>query len=473
MVHLLPVMERDQLRSAGATEPERIVLRQREFFGSGATRDTAFRKEQLRRLKAAVASRETAILEALHADLRKSAFEAYSTEVGLVYREISHALRRVGRWARSRRVPTDLFNLPGRSRVHPEPYGVSLIIAPWNYPFQLLFVPLVGALAAGNTAVVKPSEYAPRTAEVVDRIIGDAFPEQYVAAVQGGAETAKALTQLPVDHIFYTGSRRIGSKVMAAAAERLTPVTLELGGKSPTIVDETANLDLAARRIVFGKSINAGQTCVAPDYLLVHESVHDELLEKMAGAVAEFFGESPQSHPRYSRIVNADHFDRLAGMIDASTVYLGGDMDRDDLYIAPTIMTDVTTEHPVMQDEIFGPILPVLRVSSLDDAVSVIGRHPKPLALYLFTRSRAAERKVLRSVAFGGGAVNTTIMHVASLHLPFGGVGPSGMGRYHGKASFDCFSNEKGVLRQPSFFDHGLAYPNSRAGLGVLKRVLK
>lgn len=473
MVHLLQVMERDDLHFTSASEAERIVERQRVFFRDGETLKIAFRKEQLRRLKAAVASRETAILDALYADLRKSAFEAYSTEVGLVYREISHALRRVSRWARPQRVPTDLFNLPGRSRLYREPYGVSLIIAPWNYPFQLLFVPLIGAIAAGNTVILKPSEYAPRTAAVVDRMIRDTFPEQYVAAVQGDAETARALTQLPLDHIFYTGSRRIGSKVMAAAAEQLTPVTLELGGKSPSIVDETANLDLAARRIIFGKSINAGQTCVAPDYLLVQESVHDALVERMTAVVGEFFGESPATHPRYSRIVNERHFDRLVGMIDESKVYFGGDTDREDLYIAPTIMTDVALEHPVMQDEIFGPILPVLKVPSLDAAIEVIQRNPKPLALYLFTRSREAERKVVRSVAFGGGAVNATIMHVASLHLPFGGVGSSGMGRYHGKASFDCFTNEKGVLRQPSFFDHGLAYPNSRAGLGVLKRLLK
>jgi len=424
-------------------------------------------------LKTAIQAREQEVLDALYADLRKSDVEAYTTEVGLVYREISHALRRVGRWARPRRVRTDIFNLPGRSTVYPEPYGVSLIIAPWNYPFQLLFLPLVGAIAAGNTAIVKPSEYAPAVAGLIDTILRESFPEEYLSCVQGAADTARALTAEDFDHIFYTGSKQVGAKVMAAASERLVPVTLELGGKSPTIVDETANLDLAARQIVFGKSINAGQTCVAPDYVLVQESVHETLLEKLRSAAEEFFAGNPQSHPRYSRIINERHFDRLAGMIDPSLVYFGGETDREDLYMAPTVLSGVTMDHPVMQEEIFGPILPVLRYRELDEAISVIRERPKPLALYLFTRSRDHERRVREAVPFGGGAVNATIMHVASTYLPFGGVGPSGMGRYHGRASFDCFSHRKGILRQPGFFENPLAYPNSKARLGLLKRILK
>jgi aldehyde dehydrogenase (NAD+) len=450
-----------------------LVSRQRTYFRSGATRSIDFRRDQLRRLKWAIESREAELLTALHADLRKGEVEAYSTEVGIVYREISHALRKVGGWARSRGVPTDLFNLPGRSRVYPEPYGESLIIAPWNYPFQLLMVPLVGAIAAGNTVVLKPSEYAPRTAAIAEAVVRDAFADNYVATVQGASDTARRLTGLAFDHIFYTGSKGVGAKVMAAAAENLTPVTLELGGKSPTIVDESANLDLAARRIVFGKAINAGQTCVAPDYVLVQESVHNALLEKMAAVTEEFFDGDPKSHPRYSRIVNERHFDRLVQLIDSDLVYVGGQSDREDLYIAPTILSGLDMDHPVMQEEIFGPILPVIAYGTLDEAIELVHQNPKPLALYHFTGSRRKERSVIRSVSFGGGAVNTTIMHVASRHLPFGGVGPSGMGRYHGKASFDCFSHHKGVLKQPGFFDHGLAYPNGRAGLGIIRRLLR
>ncbi len=450
-----------------------LVSRQRAYFRSGATRSIDYRRDRLRSLKSAIESREAELLNALHADLGKGEVEAYSTEVGIVYREISHALRRVGRWARSRGVPTDLFNLPGRSRVYPEPYGVSLIIAPWNYPFQLLMLPLVGAIAGGNTAVLKPSEYAPRTAAVAEALVRDAFADNYVATVQGAADTARLLTGLPFDHIFYTGSKGVGAKVMAAAAENLTPVTLELGGKSPTIVDESANLDLAARRIVFGKAINAGQTCVAPDYVLVHESVHNSLLEKMAAVTEDFFDGDPKSHPRYSRIVNERHFDRLVRLIDPDYVYAGGEHDREELYIAPTILFGLDMDHPVMQEEIFGPILPVIAYTTLSEAIEIVHQNPKPLALYLFTGSRRNERTVMRSVSFGGGAVNTTIMHVASRYLPFGGVGSSGMGRYHGKASFDCFSHHKGVLKQPGFFDSGLAYPNSRAGLGIIRRLLR
>jgi aldehyde dehydrogenase (NAD+) len=458
--------------SEAATLPD-LVAAQRAYFQTDTTRDVGFRKEQLRKLRDGIRSRESALLEALYADLHKSGVEAYSAEIGIVYREINLALRKLRSWAKPRRVRTDIFNLPGSGRVLPEPYGVSVIIAPWNYPFQLLILPLVGAIAAGNTAVIKPSEFAPRTASVVAEMIATLFPREYLSAVQGEAEVSRTLTSLPVDYIFYTGSKSIGAKVMGAAAERLTPLTLELGGKSPTIVDASAKLDRAARQIIFGKTINAGQTCVAPDYVLVHTSAYEPLLRKMVEVLGEFYDHLPKEHPRYARIVNERHFDRLVPLIDENYVYHGGDRDREDRYIEPTIMAGMDLDHPVMEDEIFGPILPVFPYEDLDEVVEIVRARPKPLALYLFTESRAVERRVLRSLSFGGGAVNATIMHVASRYLPFGGVGPSGMGRYHGKASFDTFSHLKAVLRQPGRFDHGLAYPNSRAGLSLLRRILR
>ena len=464
------------MTSSAITEPTAIpdlLHAQRSFFHTDATRPLSFRVEQLRKLRNAIERREGALLDALYQDLRKSGVEAYSAEIGIVYRDIGLALRKLRRWMRPRRVPTDIFNLPGSSRVFPEPYGVTAIIAPWNYPFQLLMLPLVGAIAAGNTALLKPSEFAAKTAAVVSELIAETFSQDYVVAIQGEAEVSRALISLPLDYIFYTGSKSIGSKVMAAAAENLTPLTLELGGKSPALVDATANLDRAARQIIFGKTINAGQTCVAPDYVLVEASVQERLLEKLVAVIREFYGDGPKQHARYARIVNERHFDRVADLIEGEYVYHGGDRDRSNLYIEPTILTGMAMDHPVMEEEIFGPLLPIVPYQSLEQAIEIVRTRPKPLALYLFTRSKAVERRVMASLSFGGGAVNATIMHVASRHLAFGGVGPSGMGRYHGKSSFDCFSHHKGVLRQPSIFDHGLAYPNSRAGLSLLRRILK
>ncbi len=451
---------------------ELLRLQQLSHFRSGATRSLKYRKAMLKQLYDAIQVFEPEILAALYKDLHKSEFEAYSNEIGLVYTEIRHAIHHLRKWSKRQHVKVDLHLLPGRAWTAPEPYGTTLIIAPWNYPFQLLFSPLVGALAAGNTAILKPSELATHTVDVVTRMISQYFPPESLSVVNGGVLETTALLDLDFDYIFFTGSVSVGKIVMQAAAKRLTPLTLELGGKSPAIVDASANLKTTAEKIIWGKFNNAGQTCVAPDYVLVHASIKNSLITQMKKAILTFYGEDPQQSPDYARIIHPKHFDRLLALMKLQDITFGGSHQREDLYIAPTILGNSRWEDPIMQDEIFGPLLPILIYNDLDQAIQEVNAHPKPLALYIFSRNKHHQQKILQNISFGGGGINNTLLHVASVYLPFGGVGSSGTGQYHGKASFDTFSHYKTILSQPATFDSGLAYPHKKISLKLLRKFL-
>jgi aldehyde dehydrogenase (NAD+) len=451
-----------------------LIRRQRAYFKTGATRSLGYRRAQLQKLHDALVTHETVFLVALHADLRKSDYEAYTTELGLVLSEVRHALRCLPAWMRPQRRRTPLLAWPARGFIQPEPYGVALIMGPWNYPLQLLFSPLVGALAAGNCVVLKPSELAPHTAAAIAQLIGATFAEEYVAVVQGERDVAEALLRERFDSIFFTGSTRVGRAVMTAAARHLTPVTLELGGKCPCLVCADAPLDITARRIAWGKFMNAGQTCVAPDFVLVDRRVRVSLVEAMKRAIGEFYGDDPQKSEDYGRIVNRKHLERLSGYLRSSgQVAHGGQHDPSDLYLAPTILTGVAADAPVMQEEIFGPILPVLEFDQLDDALALLRERPTPLALYLFTRDRTTQERVLAATRSGGVCLNDTVTHMIGKDLPFGGLGESGLGAYHGQASFDCFTHRRSVLRRSLAFDPKLRYPPPRISLTTLKRAYR
>jgi aldehyde dehydrogenase (NAD+) len=425
-----------------------ILSSQRRFFDTGKTRDIDFRIEQLNNLKKMVQSHESLILRALSRDLHKSGYEAFTNEVGVLYLDISRAVKNIKKWVRPHRVKTPLMLLGNRSYIYPEPYGTVLIIGPFNYPFNLVFEPLIGAIAAGNCAVIKPSELTPHTSALISTMVNQYFNADYVRVIEGEKDVTSALINAPFDYIFFTGSVSVGKVVMAAAAENLIPVTLELGGKSPCIVDETADIVQAAAKITWGKFSNAGQTCVSPDYLLVHRGVKDRLIENLKTCLRQFYGVNPRESPDFGRIVNTRHAARLVGLIDPNKVVSGGDFDMENRYIAPTILDQVEWNDPVMQAEIFGPILPVLQFDDIDAALKLINARPKPLALYVFTRNRAVADKVIRHASFGGGCVNDVMLHGGNPYLPFGGVGASGMGAYHGESSFKLFSHSKSVLKR-------------------------
>jgi len=450
-----------------------IMTRQREFFAAGKPRQLAFRIQQLKKLKSAVKEMESELLEALRKDLRKPALEAYAGEIGFVYEEIDHALAHIHTWAQPRTVPTPLVLMPSSSRVHPQPKGTVLIIGPWNYPFQLVVAPLVAAMTAGNCAVLKPSEMTPETSRALARLVERTFSPEYCALVEGGVEKASALLAQRFDHIFFTGSTQVGRVVLRAAAEHLTPVTLELGGKSPAIVDDDVDIEVVARRIAWGKFYNAGQTCVAPDYLLVPRALKSDLLKALQRQVRAFYGENPRESPDFARIVNHRHFDRLAGLLGEGEIVTGGETDRNDLYIAPTIIGGVTMDAKIMEDEIFGPLLPVLVYDSLDQALALVRQRPDPLACYVFTRRQATEERVIQELPFGGGCINNALLHLSNPDLPFGGIGPSGMGHYHGLYGFATFSHHKAIMRSSMRFDIKLKYPPYGTKLKLLRRLIK
>ncbi len=450
-----------------------LIARQRAFFQSGATLPQEFRRAQLNTLLDTLAAHETDLLDALHADLHKSPHEAYASELGFVLGEIRHALGHLSEWMKPARRRAPLLVWPARGSIRPEPMGVALIIGPWNYPLQLLLSPLVGAIAAGNCAILKPSEFAPHTAARLGHILGTAFPEAFIAVVQGEQATAEALLQHRFDTIFFTGSSPTGRAVMTAAARHLTPVTLELGGKCPSLVCADAPLEIVARRIVWGKFMNAGQTCVAPDHILVDQRVAGAFVAAAKQAVREFYGDDPQQSQDYGRIINRRHFDRLTGYLRDGQIAAGGRHDAAECYIEPTILTDVPWTAPVMQEEIFGPILPVLEFSDLDETLAKLRGLASPLALYLFTRDRDTQARVLAGTRSGGVCINDTITHILGTDLPFGGLGESGMGAYHGRASFDCFTHRRSVLGCSLAFDPKFRYPPPRVGLPALKRLLR
>ncbi len=423
-----------------------LVQKQKAWFQTGATQSLEARQTALKALYETVKDMEGDIARALERDLGKAPCESYLCETGLVLHEIRYHLAHVKGWMRSRPGPTPWLHFPAHSEVRPRPLGVSLIISPWNYPFHLCLMPLIGALSAGCCAVVKPSEYAPATAAVVEQVLKRALPREQAAVVQGGRAETEALLEQPFDHIFFTGSQAVGKVVMAAAAKNLTPVTLELGGKSPAIVDHTADLKTAARRIAFGKVLNAGQTCVAPDYLLLEQGLQEEFLAHYRAALEDFFPGGNLS--QMARIVSRRHFEEKKALLAGQNAAIGGGWDEETGKISPTVLVDVDPASPVMQEEIFAPILPVIPWQTLDEAIAFVQERPRPLALYLFTRDKRAERRVLEECDFGGGCVNDTIIHLASPGLPFGGVGPSGMGQYHGKYSFDAFSHFQAIVHR-------------------------
>lgn len=449
-----------------------LVNQQRAYFHSGATRSVSFRLEQLAILRKAIQQYEADITDALKADFNKPEFEAYTTEIGFVLEEIGVMQKNLKSWATPKMVGTALGNLPARSYIYPDPYGVTLVIGAWNYPFQLTIGPLIGAIGAGNTAILKPSRVAANTYEVIEKMIRQYFDPRYLACLDIHTDNNEMLEQ-QYDYIFFTGGIQVGKIIAKAAAEHLTPTTLELGGKSPCIVDETASLEVTARRIVWGKYMNAGQTCVAPDYLLVHEKVKDKLFQHMKNVVKEFYGDNPAASSDYAHIINAKHYERLAEMIQGGTIVFGGKTDAAKKYIAPTLITDIDFDHPLMDDEIFGPILPAFTFKTLDEALGVVRRYEKPLAFYIFSNNYNNQQRCMNEVQFGGGCINDVVAHLLNPELPFGGIGGSGSGAYHGKYTFDTFTHYKGVMNKVTWPDIPLRYPPYNGKLGIIKQIIK
>lgn len=435
---------------------EKLVKMQRNFFNTGGTRSVRFRRAMLRRLAGAIKDNEDLLNEAMKEDMNKSPLEVYMTETGMVLDEIRYHLKHVESWAMDKEKITPLAQFPSRSYVSPEPYGVALIMSPWNYPVQLCLEPLIGAISAGCTAVIKPSAYAPATSAAIGEIIHSVFPPKYIAVVQGGRKENSKLLEQRFDYIFFTGSPAVGHMVMESAAKYLTPMTLELGGKSPVIVDQTADIRIAARRIAFGKVLNAGQTCVEPDYMFIHESVKEEFITEYQMAISDFFPDGDMSDMNV--IINQKHFDRVSRLLESGRAVVGGTTDPERRFIEPALLDDVSLDSPIMQEEIFGPILPMITYTNIDTCIEYIISHEKPLALYLFTASKSTERRVLRCCSFGGGCINDTIIHLATSRMPFGGVGASGMGSYHGKKSFDTFTHYRSIVSKGTWLDLPVRY---------------
>lgn len=440
-----------------------ILAKQHAFFASGRTIPVSFRQEQLHKLKRSMLAHEKDLNEAMQKDLGKSRMESYMCEVGLTLSELTWMQRHLGSLSAKKRVPTPLAQFAARSFRSPSPYGNVLIMSPWNYPVLLTLEPLIDAITAGNTAIVKPSAYAPYTCEVMKQIIEECYPQSYVAVVTGGRAENQTLLQQRFDMIFFTGGKTVGREVLRHAAEYLTPVTLELGGKSPCIVDSSAKIRLAARRIVFGKYLNCGQTCVAPDYVLCDKTIRDELVLAIQAEIRRQFGAAPLENPNYGKIVNRKHFERLLGLIDERKMVCGGQNNPDTLRIAPTVLTDVTWEDAIMGEEIFGPILPVLTFDTLEEAIQMVEARPHPLALYFFSENKTAQSQVLNCCRFGGGCINDTIIHLATSAMPFGGVGESGMGGYHGKAGFETFSHYRSIVDKKTWMDLPIRYQHYTA----------
>lgn len=451
---------------------QEIIQKQKVFFKNNETKNLAIRIQKLKKLKKTIEEKEDKILEALTVDLGKSEFEAYSSEIGFVLESISYTLKNIKKWAKAERKRRPLFMPSSKSTLYYEPHGLVLIVGPFNYPFHLVIEPLIGSIAAGNTAILKPSEKTPATVRVIEEIIGEVFEEEYVAVVNGGKELVQELLHSKVDYIFFTGSTKVGRIVMQAAAEQLIPVTLELGGKSPVIVHKDADIEKAAARIVWGKYYNLGQTCIAPDYLYVHESVKEDLLKILKAKIKEFYGESPLESLDYGRMIDRKSFDRVSALIDEEKVYFGGVTNKESLKIAPTILSNVAWTDSVMQEEIFGPILPVLDYQEIDQVLTLIEDKPRPLAFYLFTEDKQLEKQVIEEIPFGGGAINDTLSHISSPRLAFGGTGQSGMGSYHGKAGFETFSHKKAIMKKSTLFDIPLIYPPYKGKLKLLKKIM-
>jgi len=443
------------------------------YFAEGETQSVSYRKDQLARLRDMIEQNESRIHQALKEDLGKSEFEAYVSETGFCIQEIDKTIHHVDKWARKKSVSTSLLHFPASSYIKPEPLGTVLIISPWNYPFQLLISPLIGAIAAGNTAILKPSEVAPATSKLVTELVKKTFSESYIAVVEGAVDETQALLDLPFNYIFYTGNEFVGKIVMEKASKHLTPITLELGGKSPCFVVGDVDLELTIKRITWGKFFNAGQTCVAPDYLLIEERHYDQAVEYFKKFIQELYGNDPSQSDDYGKIINERHFDRLMGYFTKDEILVGGDSNRESCYISPTIL-EANYDSAVMRDEIFGPLCPLIKISSLEDGIKYVNSRPKPLALYIFTNDEGKEQKILHETTSGGVCINDTLLHLSSDTLPFGGVGASGMGMYHGKFSFDTFSHFRAVMKRRQFLDIPIKYPPYNSSkLSQIRKILK
>lgn len=450
-----------------------IIEQQRIFFATQQTKDISYRKKSLQKLLKEIIRREKDILKALHDDFRKSEYEGVMTETSIVISEVKTMIKNVSSWAKPKRVMPSLLNFPSSAKIHPEPYGTTLIIAPWNYPYQLAFSPLAGAIAAGNTVVLKPSELTPNTSTICKEIIETVFDPNHVTVVEGGIPESQELLAQRWDYIFFTGSVPVGRIVAKAAAEYITPVTLELGGKSPCIVDDSANIKLAAKRIVWGKFINGGQTCIAPDYLLIHKSNKNKFVKAFNDEIIKAYGENPENSDDFPRIVNQRNFDRLHKMLINESFLTGGKTNRDECYISPTLLDEPSLESEVMKGEIFGPILPLISYETEEDLHSIISKYDKPLAFYVFTGKKSFAKKLIKQYSFGGGTINDTTVHFANHNLPFGGVGESGIGGYHGKQTFDTFSHKKGVVTRGNWLDVPTRYAPYKGKLKQLKTLMK
>lgn len=454
------------------SSPEESVASQHEYFNQGTTGDLSFRKEQLIKLKSILRENERALIEALEKDFQKPPFESYGTEIGILYSEIEHILKHLKKWMKPERVSGSLINFPSSSYIYHQPYGVSLVIGAWNYPILLSISPVLGSMAAGNCSIIKPSEMAGHSSGLLAQIINSNFDPGYLKVVEGAAETTQELLKQPLDYIFFTGSTGVGKIIMKAAAEQLTPVTLELGGKSPAIVSADADLSVSARRIAWGKFLNAGQTCVAPDYVYVHEDVKEKLLKKMTLEISNFFGSDPGKSQDFARIINTRHFNRLKPFLDCGRIVIGGRSDENDLYIEPTVLDDISWDDDIMKEEIFGPILPVMPFKDLASVIDVIKEKPTPLSLYIFSKSKEIQQQIIQEIPFGGGCINDTVTHLGNHNLPFGGLGQSGFGSYHGKSSFEVFSHKKSIMKKPTWLDNPLRYAPYEGKLKWLKKFI-
>lgn len=472
---LVSALPKQKIQASLQEEIRRVYEKQQAFFESGATRSYAFRREQLKKIQAAVRTYEPRILEALHKDFRKSEFESYGTEIGPLYTEIRHTLRDLRNWMRPQKVGTPLPFLPSSSWHYPDPLGITLIISPWNYPFLLMMRPLLSTIAAGNTAILKPSEISANTAAVIEEMIKANFNEEYVAVVSGDGEMVgnELLKNYHFDHVFFTGSVPVGRKIMEMAAQHLSPVTLELGGKSPCIVDKDVNIAFAAKKIAWGKFLNAGQTCVAPDYLLVHRDVKEKFLGALKDTLKKMYGDNPRESPDFARIISDRRFQSLERYLKEGRIIWGGETDATERYIAPTLIEDVNGEDAIMKEEIFGPILPIITYSDHQEVLDWIRANPYPLALYVFTSSKATEKLYVENVRFGGGCVNNTLVHLGNPDLPFGGVGTSGIGEYHGEHGFNTFSRIKSVMKTPTWIDAPLWYPPYKDHLRWIRKIFR
>ena len=452
---------------------DEIMKRQRQFFATGATKDVKNRLKHLKKLKQAIKDNESAICDALSSDFGKAPFETYISEIGTILVELGHTISHLKCWSKVKRGKTPMSHLPGKSRVYAEPYGTVLVIAPWNYPFNLAMAPVIGAISAGNTVFLKPSSASPMTSKVLYKILTSVFPTEWVAVFQE-EEVKNFMLELQYDYIFFTGGADVGKMVMEKAAVHLTPLTLELGGKSPCIVLDDADFTIAARRLAWGKFFNCGQTCVAPDYLLISEQSKKPFFEAVKKEVKKFYGEDPASSPDFARIISDRHWARVEKLLHKGKIVIGGETDKKTRYIAPTVIDGITPEDPIMQEEIFGPVLPVITISSIDDAINFINERPKPLALYLFTSKRKNSKRFINETSYGGGCINDTLKHFANGHIPFGGVGKSGMGSYHGKGSFDTFTHYKSVYYNINLIDLPLIYaPYSKLAAKLIKMVIR